>query len=73
MLREIGFKRFDLTSAFNHTFLYTAYADDTTFFLKQKECLMGNVNANVKLDIRRKEHCFQNISNVQGCSSSINH
>ena len=22
---------------FDHTFLYTAYADDTTFFLKDKE------------------------------------
>ena len=24
---------------FNHTFLYTAYADDTTFLLKEKESL----------------------------------
>ena len=29
---------------FNHTFLYTAYADDTTFFLKNKECFRSNEN-----------------------------
>ena len=26
---------------FNHTFLYTAHVDDTTFFLKDKESLIG--------------------------------
>ena len=25
---------------FNHTFLYTAYADGTTFFLKNKESVL---------------------------------
>ena len=25
---------------FNHTFLYTAYTDDTTFFVKDKESLI---------------------------------
>ena len=30
-------KDIDDLTLFDHTFLYTAYADDTTFFLKEKE------------------------------------
>ena len=33
----------DLT-IFDHTFLYTAYADDTTFFLKDKESVKELMN-----------------------------
>ena len=33
----------DLTF-FNHTFLYTAYADDTTFFLKDKKSVKDVMN-----------------------------
>ena len=29
---------------FKHEFLYTAYADDTTFFLKDRNCIIESMN-----------------------------
>ena len=40
---------------FNHEFPYTAYADDTTFFLKDKNSVFDNLNIFQKLTLQNKK------------------
>ena len=49
-------KKIKGVNIFNHTFLYTAYADDTTFFLKDKESL---------IEVMKVFHIFSSFSGLK--------